>query len=385
MIPYGRQDITEDDIESVIDVLRSDFLTQGQCVPKFENRVSEYVGSSHAVAVNSATSALHLSCMALGLGPGDIVWTSCISFVASSNCALYCGAVVDFLDIDSATYNICCKKLRKKLQEAKLNDNLPKIIIPVHLTGQSCDMKEIYELSQEFGFKIIEDASHAIGGEYRDKRIGSCIYSDACVFSFHPVKIITTGEGGMITTNDSILFSKIEALRSHGIIRDENLMKNASHGPWYYEQVTLGFNYRITDIQAALGLSQLKRLDEYVLRRNALARNYDRELFDLPLTIPYQADFSYSSRHLYVIRLDLARIKKSHLDVFNELRKNNIGVQIHYIPIPMQPYYEEMGFDMMNFPNSIKYYEEAITIPLYPLMSEEEQDQVISSLRKIVI
>ena len=385
MIPYGRQDITENDIEAVIDVLRSDFLTQGPIVKKFEDKVSEYCGSSHAFALNSATSALHVACLALDVGPGDIVWTSPITFVASSNCALYSGAEIDFVDIDPLTYNICCDQLRVKLRGAKRNGTLPKAVIPVHLTGQSCDMESIRQLSEEYGFSVIEDASHAVGGRYKDDAIGSCKYSDICVFSFHPVKIITTGEGGMVLTNNNELAAKLNRLRSHGITRDPACMGNQDPDPWYYEQIALGFNYRMTDLQAALGLSQLDRLDEYVTVRNQLAERYDGLLADFPLISPLQSQDCYSSRHLYVIRLKLDEIDKSRRQVFESLRARGIGVQIHYIPVPSQPYYKDMGFSDKDYPNGLSYYNEAISLPLFPTMTREEQDKVVAVLQEILM
>jgi UDP-4-amino-4,6-dideoxy-N-acetyl-beta-L-altrosamine transaminase len=384
LIPYGRQEVTDEDINAVVKVLKSDFLTQGNAVSEFENKVAKYVGVKHALAVNSATSALHLACLSLDVGPGDIVWTSPITFVASSNCALYCGAKVDFVDINNETFNICTKRLREKLSEAKIKNILPKVVIPVHLTGQSSDMKEIHELGKEFGFKIIEDASHAIGAEYRDIKVGACTYSDICVFSFHPVKIITTGEGGMALTNNSYISSRIERLRTHGITRDPKLMENSIHGPWYYEQIELGLNYRITDIQAALGISQMDRLDKYVKQRNVLAERYDLLLKNLPLKTPLQPEYSYSSRHLYVIRLCLKDTKVAHKTFFEYLRANNIGVQIHYIPVPVQPYYSKMGFSMDQYPNASAYYQEAISLPLFPTMTLEQQDEVISTIKKIL-
>ena len=385
MIPYGRQEITEDDIASVVEVLKSDFLTQGKVVPAFEKKISEYTGAQYALAINSATSGLHLACLAIGVGPNDIVWTSPVTFVASSNCALYCGAKIDFIDINPSTFNLCIDNLKHKLEHAKKENALPKVIIPVHLTGQSCDMKEIHRLSKEYGFRIIEDASHAIGGDYRGEKVGSCKYSDICIFSFHPVKIITTGEGGMALTNDYDLSCKIDRLRSHGITRDEKFMSNPSHGPWYYEQIDLGLNYRMTDIQAALGISQMDRIDQYVQRRNELAQRYDELLANLPVSIPKQPDYVYSSRHLYVIRLNLCDINKSHLGVFEALRENDIGVQIHYIPVPMHPYYQKKGFTMDEYPNSLSYYQEAISIPMFPTMTEGQQNTVVSVLKEILI
>lgn len=384
MIPYGRQNITDSDIEAVIEVLQSDFLTQGPIVKKFEEKVSEYCGNSHAFALNSATSALHIACLALDVGSGDTVWTSPITFVASSNCALYCGAKVDFVDIDPLTYNICSDQLRDKLRLAKLNGTLPKAVIPVHLTGQSCDMESIRQLSEEYGFSVIEDASHAVGGRYKDDPIGSCKYSDICVFSFHPVKIITTGEGGMANTNNSQLARKIDRLRSHGITRDPEQLSNQDPEPWWYEQLDLGLNYRMTDIQAALGLSQMGRLDQYVVIRNQLAQRYDELLAKLPVIVPAQAKDCYSSRHLYVIRLKLDEINKSRRQVFESLREQEVGVQIHYIPVPSQPYYKNLGFSDEDYPNGLSYYQEAITLPLFPTMTTEQQDKIVSLLSDIL-
>ena len=378
-IPYGRQDITEDDIETVSNVLKSDFLTQGPCVPQFEKKVSEYCGAKHAVALNSSTSALHIACLSLGLMAGDWLWTSPITFVASANCGLYCGAKVDFIDIDPKTYNLCTKALKKKLIHAKKVGKLPKILVPVHLSGQSCDMKEIHELSKEFNFKIIEDASHAIGGKYLNEPVGNCKYSDITVFSFHPVKIITTGEGGMALTNNSTIAERISILRSHGITRDPKLMTHQPDGDWYYQQIDLGFNYRMTDIQAALGVSQLERLDSYVSRRHELAMRYNKLLKNLPLIIPYQNSNNYSAFHLYIIRL---KHSNKHKQTFEYLRKENIGVNLHYIPVHMQPYYSEIDTEYHDLKQSELYYKDAISIPLYPAMTELEQDFVISSLEK---
>ena len=379
MIPYGKQDITQDDIDAVVNVLKSDFLTQGPCVPKFEKEVSKYCGAKYAVAVTSATSALHLACLSLGLGNGDWLWTSPVTFVASANCGLYCGAKIDFVDIDPATYNLCPNALKKKLVQAKELGELPKIVVAVHLCGQSCDMKAIHALSEEYGFKIIEDASHAIGGKYLNEPIGNCNYSDITIFSFHPVKIITTGEGGIALTNNSKLAEKMSLLRSHGIIRDSNLMTHEADGEWYYQQIDLGFNYRMTDMQAALGVSQLERLDTYVSRRHEIATRYNQLLKNLPLLVPYQDNDGYSAYHLYVIRLE-NRIK--HKQVFEYLRKNGIGVNLHYIPVYHHPYYEAMGFQKSYCEEAENYYNEAISLPMYATLSEADQDRVVSVLRE---
>lgn len=382
MIPYGRQDISEDDIQSVVDVLRSDYLTQGPVVPAFEKVVASYCGVSHAIAVNSATSALHIACLSLGVGPGDWVWTSPITFVASANCALYCGAQVDFVDIDPHTYNMSPEVLAQKLEEAGRAGQLPKVVIPVHMCGQACDMQAIRVLSQRYGFKIIEDASHAIGGKYRDEPIGNCRYSDITVFSFHPVKIITTAEGGMALTNDPKLANRMTLLRSHGITRDPEQMTHAPDGPWYYQQIDLGFNYRMADMQAALGLSQMQRLDEFVARRHALAKSYDECLADLPVVTPWQHPDSYSGWHLYVICLRQDKTVPSHRLVFDTLREGGIGVNLHYIPVHTQPYYQRLGFKPGDFPEAEIYYAKAISLPVYPTMTEDQQDQVIAALRK---
>lgn len=384
MIPYGRQEITQADIDAVIAVLRSDFLTQGPAVPSFEQRVASYCGAAHAVACNSATSALHIACMALNLGPGDWLWTTPITFVASSNCALYCGAQVDFVDIDPRTYNLSPNALEAKLQQAEREGKLPKVIVPVHLSGQPCDMKAIHALSQRYGFRIIEDASHAIGGRYRDERVGNCRYSDITVFSFHPVKIITTIEGGMAMTQDADLAQRMALVRSHGITRDPALMAHASDGPWYYQQIELGYNYRMTDVQAALGLSQIARIDEYVARRHALAKRYDALLVDLPVTIPWQHPDGYSGLHLYIVRLQRDRIARSYLEVFESLRTQGIGVNLHYIPVHLQPYYRKMGFAEGDFPEAERYYAEAITLPMYPALTDAQQDAVVGALRRAV-
>lgn len=368
MIPYGKQDITQSDIDAVVEVLTSDFLTQGPKVPAFEQKVAEHVDAKHALAVNSATSALHIACKALGLGAGDWLWTTPITFVASANCGLYCGAQVDFVDIDPKTYNLCSKALEVKLQEAEQNNLLPKVLVAVHLCGQPCDMEAIYDLSQRFGFRIVEDASHAIGGKYKGEFIGSGRYSDITVFSFHPVKIITTAEGGMALTNDDDLASRMNLLRSHGITRDQNLMTHEPDGPWYYQQVELGYNYRMTELQAALGISQMDRLDAFVGRRHELAKRYDELLKDLPVTTPWQHPDSYSGLHLYVIRLQLDAIRKTRRQVFESLREQGIGVNLHYIPVHTQPYYQKMGFESDAFPQAMQYYREAISLPMFPNM-----------------
>lgn len=384
VIPYGRQDISEIDIQAVVDVLRSDYLTQGPAVPAFEKAVIDYCGVKHAVAVNSATSALHIACLALGVGDGDVVWTSPITFVASSNCALYCGATVDFVDIDPRTYNMSVERLAEKLSQAERDGSLPKVVISVHLCGQPCDMAAIYQLSQQYGFKIIEDASHAIGGKYRNEVIGNCRYSDITVFSFHPVKIITTGEGGMALTNDLQLAKRMQLLRSHGITREIADMTQVPEGPWYYEQIDLGFNYRITDIQAALGLSQMQRLDEFVAKRHAIVKHYDVLLAELPVITPWQHNDSYSGLHLYVIRLKLSEIQKSHREVFEALRAAGIAVNLHYIPVYRQPYYQRMGFNVGHCQEAEQYYAEAISLPMYPGLTNQQQDQVVTVLKEAV-
>ena len=386
MIPYGKQDLNEADIEAVISVLRSDFLTQGPKVPLFEEYLAEYCGSSYAVASNSATSSLHLACLALELSKEDWLWTSPNSFVASANCGLYCNAKVDFVDIDPLTYNLSTDKLEEKLIQAKKLGKLPKIVIPVHFAGQSCDMIKIKALSDEYGFSIIEDASHAIGAKYKGKRIGSCQYSDITVFSFHLVKIITTAEGGVAITNSKILEQKIRLLNSHGITRDETLMNSHSHGPWYYQQILLGLNYRMTDLQAALGISQLDRIDDFVSKRHAFKERYDQLLKDLPIILPYQSKDSYSSHHLYPIKIDISKENNiTRIDVFNKLRRNDIGVNVHYIPVHTQPYYENVGFKKGDYPNAENYYENAISIPIFQGLTIEMQDKVVNILKQVLV
>ena len=383
-IPYGRQDINQEDIDKVVEILRSDFVTQGPVVPAFESAVAKYCGAKHAVAVNSATSALHIACLAMGVGPGDLVWTSPISFVASSNCALYCGASVDFVDIDPRTYNMSAEFLADKLAEAKKTDKLPKVVIPVHMSGQSCDMTAIYELSLQYGFNIIEDASHAIGGRYKNEPIGNGHYSAMSVFSFHPVKMITSGEGGMVVTNDSKLLKKLRIFRSHGITSNsEDMYPRASEQIWNYQQIELGFNYRMTDIQAALGLSQLKRLNEFVTKRQNIAKRYNQLLMGLPVITPWQHEDSYSSYHLYLIQLNF-KDKNAHHRVYNALREDGVLVNLHYIPIYRQPYYEQFGFKEGYCPEAEEYYKRVISLPIYTRLLDEEQDQVVESIQKVL-
>ena len=377
-IPYARQSISDQDIAAVSEVLRSDFLTQGPAIPNFETALATYCGAKHALAVNSATSALHIACLALGVGPGDIVWTNPISFVASANCALYCGAKVDFVDIDPDTFNISVAALTAKLEQAKKSGSLPRVVIPVHLAGQSSDMVAIHALAQEYGFKIIEDASHAVGGTYNGSPVGSCLYSDITVLSFHPVKIITSGEGGMALTNSASLSAAMERLRSHGITRDKNLFQHAPDGPWYYEQIDLGLNYRLTDIAAALGLSQFQRLDSFVARRNEIARDYDSLFSGSIFTTPTIDDDVISAFHLYVIRMAFTGDQKQRF--FELAHKNGVGLNVHYIPIYRQPYYSQMGFDSADFPVAEKYYSEAVSIPMYADLTFEQQQHVVSVL-----
>jgi UDP-4-amino-4,6-dideoxy-N-acetyl-beta-L-altrosamine transaminase len=384
-IPYGRQSISQEDIEAVVEVLQSDWITQGPAIERFENTVAEYCGVKFAIAVSSATAALHLACLALDLKEGDRLWTSPNTFVASANCGRYCGASVDFVDIDSKTFNIDSIELERKLAEADRDGGLPSVLVPVHFAGQSCEMEKIAQLSKQYGFRVIEDASHAIGGRYQNKPIGCCEFSDMAVFSFHPVKIITTGEGGMILTNKEELYEKLIRLRSHGITRNTVLMVSSSDEPWYYQQLELGFNYRITDFQAALGWSQMQRLDDFVKRRHELVERYNVELQDLPLTTPYQHPGTYPSWHLYVIRLQPDRLARSRREVFEALRTTGIGVNVHYIPVHTQPYYQQLGFQEGDFPESERYYQEAISLPLYYDLTKNDQDRVIALLREILV
>jgi UDP-4-amino-4,6-dideoxy-N-acetyl-beta-L-altrosamine transaminase len=378
MIPYGRQEVTQGDIDSVVEILRSEWLTQGPAVPAFEAAVAQYAGVVHAVAVNSATSALHLACLALGLGPGDRLWTSPNTFVASANCARYCGAEVDFVDINPRTYNLCADKLADKLRVAAQRNALPKVVVPVDFAGQSCDMAAIRALADEYGFAIIEDASHAIGGRYRGEPVGNCRYADITVFSFHPVKIITTGEGGMVLTNDEAIAKRITRLRSHGITRDLNELSHLTEGAWHYQQIELGYNYRMTDIQAALGASQIQRLDDYVSRRLVLAERYDSLLKGLPLQLPYRSLECRSAMHLYPIVLNDVTLRKS---IFASMRDSGVGVNVHYIPVHLQPYYQALGFSKGDFPEAELYYAGAISLPMFPALTKLQQDIVVQCLR----
>lgn len=383
-VPYGRQSIDESDIQEVVNVLRSDWLTQGPAVERFEREVAAYCGTNHALAVANATVALHIACLAAGLGEGDLLWTSPNTFVASANCALYCGAEVDFVDIDPRTLNMSPVVLAEKLKKAKAAGRLPKVVVPVHFAGLSCDMEAISALAREYGFLVIEDASHAVGGNYRSQPIGSCAYGDMVVFSFHPVKIVTTGEGGMILTRNKDLHDKLLRLRSHGITRNPALMEGPPEGGWYYQQIELGFNYRITDMQAALGSSQWKKLDRFVERRHLLADRYDAELKDLPLVLPLRESNGLSALHLYPIRIDPRRTPVTRAEVYASLRAAGIEVNVHYIPVHTQPYYQKMGFRKGDFPEAEKYYAEALSLPMFPSLSEGDQNRVISALRGLL-
>ena len=385
MIPYGRQEITNEDIEEVEKVLRSDFLTQGPTVPKFEKAIASYCGVNHAVAVNSATSGLHIACLALGLGLGDLLWTSPNTFVASANCGRYCGADIDFVDIDPKTYNMSVDALSEKLIKAEKLGKLPKIVVPVHFAGQPCDMIGIHNLSKRYGFNIIEDASHAIGASYNKIKVGSCTHSDITIFSFHPVKIITTAEGGMALTNNKDVADKIFRLRTHGITNDKTKMEERPKNEiWNYQQIELGFNYRMNDIQAALGLNQMKRLDEYVKCRHKVAKYYDDKLKNLPLTTPWQLPYVYSSYHLYPILIKSHSNFKTQRQAYDELRKNDIAVNLHYVPVHRHPYYENLSFKKNDFPVAEKFHQESISIPMYPTLKNEQQEYVVETLRKVM-
>lgn len=383
-IPYGRQDINQADIDAVVQVLQSDWITQGPTIEGFEQAVAIYCGAKYAVAVSSATAGLHLACLALGLGRGDRLWTSPITFVASANCGRYCGAEVDFVDIDPQTYNLSIEALKEKLKEAEQLGQLPQVVVPVHLAGQSCEMEAIQGLAERYGFRVLEDASHAIGGQYQEKKVGCCQFSDAAVFSFHPVKIITTGEGGMVVTNREEVYERLVRLRSHGVTRDPQLMLGESHGPWYYQQLELGFNYRMTDIQAALGISQIGRLEAFVERRQLLVNRYNQGLKELPLQLPKQHLDTQSSWHLYIIRLQREEILMTHREVFEALREAGIGVNLHYIPVHSQPDYQRLGFQWGDFPEAERYYQEAISLPLYFGLTLENQNKVLELLESVL-
>ena len=384
MIPYAKQDISDEDIDSVIEVLKSDFLTQGNKVPLFEDIISERVGAKYALAANSATSCLYLSCLSLGLSKEDILWTSPITYVASANCALYCGAEVDFVDIDPLTWNISVEILEEKLKTARKIKKVPKILVLVHLAGNPCDLQKVFDLSKEYGFSIIEDASHALGSKYSGEHIGSSVYSDISVFSFHPVKNITTGEGGMILTNNQKLSEKIHLYRSHGITRDTKKMINKEEGLWYYEQLLLGFNFRMSDIHAALGISQMNSLDKFISIRNELSQIYTEELKGLPLTIQRVRKEDLSAWHIFVIRLKLSELKLSRLEIYNSLRNKGIGVNVHYIPVHLHPFYKNLGFNKGDFPNSENYYDGAITIPMFTKLKKKEIKYVIQALKESI-
>jgi UDP-4-amino-4,6-dideoxy-N-acetyl-beta-L-altrosamine transaminase len=380
MIPYARQDISQADIDAVIAVLRSDFLTQGPVVPTFEQAVAARVTARHAIAANSATSALHIACLALELGPGDRLWTVPNTYVASANCGLYCGAEVDFVDCDPRTYNISTDALASKLAAAERSGTLPKVLVPVHFAGQSCDMQGIHALSLRYGFRILEDASHAIGGRYRGGAVGSCAYSDITVFSFHPVKIITSGEGGMALTNNAEFAARMRRLRAHGVTRDPALMRT-HEGAWYYEQLDLGFNYRMTDIQAALGLSQLQRIDEFLARRRHIAASYDRRLTDLPLILPFQHPDAESAFHLYPVQVDDTRTRLDRATLVERLRKLGVAASVHYIPVHTQPYYQRQGFRPGQYPQAEGYFSRTMSLPMYASLSASDVDSVVNALR----
>jgi UDP-4-amino-4,6-dideoxy-N-acetyl-beta-L-altrosamine transaminase len=384
MIPYGCQDIDQSDIDAVIEVLKSDFLTQGPKVPLFEKVVSEKVGAAYAVATNSATSALHIACLALEVGSGDWLWTTPNTFVASANCGLYCGAQIDFVDIDPLTFNLCTSALEQKLIKAGTEDRLPKVLVAVHLSGQSCDMVRIHALSQIYGFKVIEDASHAIGGKYKEQYVGCGQFSDITVFSFHPVKIVTTAEGGMAVTNCHELSEKMALYRSHGITRNPEMMTKSSDGPWYYEQIGLGFNYRMTELQAALGISQMTRIDAFVAKRHEIKAIYDEGLSGLPIQLPLQHPDGYSAMHLYIIRLKLSELRKTRRQIFEALRSDGIGVNVHYIPVHTQPFFKAMGFKEHDFPESVRCYRESISLPMFPSLTKANQTAVITALHRVL-
>ena len=384
LIPYARQDIAPEDIEAVVGALRGDWLTQGPAIERFEDAVAAAVGAAHAIAVSSGTAALHLACLALDVGPGDLVWTSPNTFVASANCARYCGADVDFVDIDPATLNLSAAALEAKLHLAQRRGRLPKLLVAVHFGGLPCEMAAIAELARRYRFRVIEDASHAVGARYHAERTGACRHSDITVFSFHPVKIITTGEGGMLTTGDPEIASRLRTLRTHGVVRDPSRMTGPSEGPWYYQQVELGYNYRLTDIQAALGLSQLARLDQFIAKRSGIAARYERQLRDLPVTMQKAPANVISAWHLFVVQIDASRTTRLRREVFEAMRADGVLVNVHYIPVHLQPYYRELGFRRGDFPNAEAYYSKALSLPMYFGLSETEQDAVVDSLARAV-
>lgn len=384
-IPYSKQDISDADIDAVVDVLRSDFITQGPLVPKFEKSLSRYTFSNFSTVVNSATSALHISCKALDVQKGDLVWTSPNTFVASANCAKLCGAEVDFVDIDEMTFNMSTKILEDKLVKAKKNNRLPKVVIPVHMAGQSCDMKKIFDLSKEYNFKIIEDASHALGASYYKKKVGNCEYSDIVVFSFHPVKIITSGEGGAALTNNPELDRKLKLYRSHGITSNKKLFNQIPDNElWNYQQLQIGLNYRMTDIHAALGLSQLDRVDEFVKKRQSIAKYYDSSFNNKEIKTPYVPEYTDPSFHLYIIQWDQHKVSKTNKYFFLELRKKGIMVNFHYIPVYLQPYYLQQGFKRSYCPVAEEYFHKSLSIPIYTSITDEELEQVTSEIKSLI-
>ncbi|MDD1965679.1 UDP-4-amino-4,6-dideoxy-N-acetyl-beta-L-altrosamine transaminase [Pseudomonas putida] len=385
MIPYGRQSLDQADIDAVVAVLQSDWLTQGPTIERFEAAMAERCEAGFGIAVSNATAALHIACLAAGLGEGDALWTSPNTFLASANCGRYCGADVDFVDIDPLTWNLDVNALEHKLRAAERIGKLPKVLVAVAFSGQSCDMRAIAELARTYGFIVIEDASHAVGARYAGRPVGCGEFADMTVFSFHPVKIITTGEGGLVLTNRPELAERLRRLRSHGMTRDPAQMDEPSHGPWYYQQVELGFNYRITDMQAALGLSQLGKLDGFLARRRELAARYQQLLADLPLDLPTAQADAESAWHLYVVRLQTQRLAVSHREVFEGLRAAGVGVNVHYIPVHLQPYYRDLGFIAGDFPEAEAYYAQAISLPLFPAMTHEQQDFVIGQLKTLLV
>ena len=381
MIPYGKHLVDEDDIDAVVDVLRNQFLTQGKVVPQFEQALCNYTGAKYCVAVNSATSGLHVACLAAGVGTGDLVWTVPNSFVASANCALYCGASIDFVDINPTTRNIDVSALENKLQQAASQNRLPKVLIVVHFSGLSCDMQSIRSLTQKYSIVLIEDAAHGLGGSYQQSKIGSCVYADMAVLSFHPVKSITSAEGGAVLTNQSGLHEKLKLFAKHGVTKDPEQYQGESHGPWYYQQLELGYNYRLSDMQAALGLSQLKKLDSFMQKRAEIAKVYDEALVNLPLKLPVVESQSQSAWHLYMVELTL----HDRQDIYQQLHAKGVGVNVHYIPIHLQPYYQQLGFKQGDFPVSEHFYQHALTLPLFPSLTDEEQTKVIDTLREILV